>query len=63
METAETILDAANVVKHSPGLIHAPENANLTLLATALRLRNKPSLALKAILESWSVERIVKELY
>ena len=62
---AEQLLSFAQMLKHSSGLVlvEAVGDGRFGYIELALKLRNNPSLALRAQLEEWNQQRIVKELY
>lgn len=66
MPDAELLVDIANKVLRPKRrivlCINNPANA-VDVVALALRLRERPDLALRAMLEDWDRVRIVRELY
>ena len=68
MTTAEELLDFANEVKRSPGIVLMCGDEPmfgylLAALRTGLDMRARPGLALRATVEGWSIVRLNRELY
>lgn len=66
MTDAERLINIADAILHPhERLIIADGGPSYTvdLVALALRLHSKPGIALKAMIEEWGRERIVRELY
>lgn len=65
MNDAEFLLSAADDLHRHPGLLIAPRGVKtefLGRLAFALELENRPGLALRAMIEGWPLDRIVREV-
>ena len=64
MINAERLLDLAKLIKHPKDEVVATDDASLGKCALALRLDRAPmSLRLRAVVEDWSLPRIVQEIY
>lgn len=66
MSDAELLIDIAEAILHPRDELlvsvdNPPETAEIAALA--LRLRERPGLALRALVEEWTRVRIVRELY
>lgn len=67
MRTADRLIDIANSI--SPSRITLVEYcgdrdaARLALMVTGMKMRKEPLLALRASVEDWDVERIIREVY
>lgn len=62
---AELLLDMAQYVLHTPGILIAegqPHNC-AEVITLALRLRANPPIALRAQVEGWNKLQIVRELW
>jgi hypothetical protein len=61
---AEVMIDIANAFKRMPGLVLSFRNTPETIgrLKLSLDLRSRPALALRAMFENWTLEKIIREL-
>lgn len=62
---AEVLLDVANRIRHTTGLIcvdGGPDNC-AAVAALALRLRDRPAVALRAQVEGWNKLEIIRQLW
>jgi hypothetical protein len=70
MSDGELLIQLANQIKHSPGIVLAESSGNQdddaamhARIAVALKLRGRPVLAFKALMKRWRAQRIVRELF
>jgi hypothetical protein len=70
MSDAMYLINLANEVKHSAGIVVAEstgdqlqDDAINARLKIALDLRSRPRLAFRALMKRWGAQRIVRELY
>jgi len=66
-DTASVLIEAADAVKKHYGLVlPAPDDRwlmeGVNRVAVGLKLRERPALALRAMMEGWDLDRIVREL-
>ena len=62
---ASLLLDAANDLKHHRGLVivhHPVSDTGLSRVGLGLKLRERPGLALRAVVEGWDLDRVIREV-